>query len=120
MSILDKAKELFDGRPNVHHDEENGTWWVEAAGEKYTADSLEELEKRLQEVIAERPTTVTDRGFDVVRVDTAMVATTDMSASNLGELGELEAALTNVQLKRAEVTGDEVPGTVTDPRPDPD
>ena len=119
MSILDKAKELFDGRPNIHH-EDDGTWWVEAGGEKYSAGSLEELEKRLQEVIAERPTTVTDTGFDVVRVDTAMVATTDMSRSNLGELGELEEALTNVQLKRAEVSGDEIPGTVTDTRADPD
>jgi hypothetical protein len=119
MSILDKARELFDGRPNVHY-EDDGTWWVEAAGEKYSAGSLEQLEKRLQEVITERPTAVTNAGFDVVRVDTAMVSTTDMNVSNLGELGELEEALTNVQLKRAEVSGDEIPGTVTDTRPDPE
>jgi hypothetical protein len=101
MSVIDKVKDIFDGRPEVHHDEEG--YWVDAGGVKHHADSLDALEGELRRVLSERQATTAPRDFDVARIHTEMVATSDIAAGQAEArgVGELEGALAAVQEVRA-------------------
>jgi hypothetical protein len=114
MSVVDKVKGFFDGRPEVHRDDEG--YWVDVGGTKYRGASLQELEKELRREIRERSQAVGDKQFDVVRVSTEMISTADMARPQVERMAELEGALAVVQEERARVEGDEIPGTETDPR----
>ena len=97
MSVIDKVKDIFDGRPEVHHDDEG--FWVDAGGTKHRAASLEALEGELRRELSERQAAITPRDFDVARIHTEMVATSDIAAgqAEASGVGELEAALAAVQ-----------------------
>jgi hypothetical protein len=100
MGFMDKVKGIFDGRPEVHHDAEG--YWVDVAGNKHHAASLEDLEAELRRELSEHQATTTPRDFDVARIHTEMVATSDMAvrAADSGIVGDLEAALAAVQQAR--------------------
>jgi hypothetical protein len=114
MSVVDKIKEFFDGRPEVHKDDEG--YWVDAGGTKYRASSLDELEGELRREMSERAGAMGEQPFDVARVDTQVVSTSDLALPQAEHVAELKGALAAVQEERARVEGVEVPGTETDPR----
>ncbi|MEX2237190.1 MAG: hypothetical protein WEB00_06625 [Dehalococcoidia bacterium] len=98
MSIVDKVKDIFDGRPEVHHDDDG--YWVDVSGTKYHGASLEDLEGDLRNALAEQQANLQPAEFQVARIDTEMIATTDMAQPALNRIGDLEAALTAVEDER--------------------
>lgn len=100
MSVIDKVKDFFDGRPEVHHDDSG--YWVDVGGTKHHAASLDELESELRRVLSERQAITPPRDFEVTRIHTEMVATSDIAAGEAEArgVGDLEGALGAVQEAR--------------------
>ena len=99
MSIIDKVKDFFDGRPEVHHDDKG--YWVDVSGTRHHAASLDDLEAELRRALSERQPVAPPRNFDIARASTQMVSTSDIAAGQVEAeaqaIGEFEAALAAVQ-----------------------
>jgi hypothetical protein len=96
MSIIDKVKDIFDGRPEVHHDASG--YWVDVGGNKHHGASLDELETELRRALSERQAVTPPRDFEVTRIHTGMIATSDIAAgeAEAHAVGDFEAALAAV------------------------
>lgn len=117
MSIVDKVKDIFDGKPEIKH--EDGLYSVDVAGGTYSGASLEELEAELRREMSSRASVMGNKEFNVTRVNESMVSTSDIAEGQMTEIPAFENALTVVQEERAR-SGVEIQGTESDPSVDSD
>lgn len=112
MSIIDKVKDIFDGKPEIKH--EDGVYSVGVAGTDYRASSLEDLEAELRREMSSRAEAAGNKPFNVARIETQMVSTSDIAEGQMTDIPDFEAALAAVQEERAR-QGVEIQGTESDP-----
>ena len=109
MSIVDRAKDFFDPKPEVKRDD-NGVY-IESGGNEYRAATLGDLEADLRRLSTE----IRERGgnemFEGEQVPSEVIDVADAVTPNTGpDLGDIDKALAAVQDARQKQQG--LPGSV--------